>query len=99
MLYNSANPYPRGTATIAAFRPSVLADSCFVKSPGRRSATVRNVSVGPEESARMIFSACVRIGIRAHHRDVSLRKGRDAQFHGNLRSRNSLGAGLWHDAT
>jgi hypothetical protein len=31
----------------------------------------------------------VATGTASHHRDVLPRKGRDAQFHGNLRSRNS----------
>jgi hypothetical protein len=31
----------------------------------------------------------VATGGASHHRDVSLHKGRDAQFHGDLRSRNS----------
>jgi hypothetical protein len=31
----------------------------------------------------------VATGTASHHRDVLLHKGRDAQFHGNLRSRNS----------
>jgi len=31
----------------------------------------------------------VATGMASHHRDVLLHKGRDAQFQGNLRSRNS----------
>jgi hypothetical protein len=45
------------------------------------------------------LSLCENQHPASHHRDVSLHKGRDAQFHGNLRSRNSLGTGLWHDAS